>query len=139
MWKRLKFILFFLTVFVSLACSYFGGYETKMERLGPDVSASLVIYFKLGTTEEQIEQFYQDYLFITRQDGRGEAHRYRIRTNLRLLPVQANNYDAIAVTFQNDATENQRSSAKDAFESSVIVYKVFENIAPNDINKSNLE
>ena len=88
-----------------------------MERLGPDVPASLLVYFKHDTTEEEIAQFDRDYVMVPRADGRGESHRHGIRTDFRLVPAQANGYDALALTFHDDTAEEERVKAKTSFES----------------------
>lgn len=104
-----------------------------MKKIGPEAPASLVIYFKPGTTDEQIEQFYTSAISVQRSDGRGKKDKDGIWSVLRLLPSQANNYEAIAITFHDDATEEQLRNVRESVQSSEIVYRVFENIAPKDI------
>lgn len=131
--NKLKYIIFCFFLVVSVACSYFDRREGESERIGPNVPASLVIYFKGGASEEQIDNFYRNQLFARRADGRGEDHKFGIRSDFRLLPSQANGHDAIAVTFHENVSEEDRRKARASFESSEVVYKVFENIAPKDI------
>lgn len=110
-----------------------------MVLVGPDAPASLVIYFKVGTTETQVEAFNQGVLSEPRPDGRGKNFKYGIGSYLRLSPTQANGHWAIAITFLAEATDEQRQSLKDMLRSNEMVYRVFERIAPDEIKESDLK
>lgn len=110
-----------------------------MIKFGPDAPASLVIYFKTGTTESHVESFNQNILSEPRPDGRRKNFKYGIGSYLRLSPRQANGHWAIAITFLADTTEEQRREIKEMLQSNEIVYKVFEKIAPDEIKESDLK
>jgi ketosteroid isomerase-like protein len=105
----------------------------KMVRVGPDVKASLVIYFKVGVTGEQIEAFSLRYLHGAIDERRGTPLREGICEFLRLFPLQS--HDAIAIQFCESAGEEQRRTIKAAILSSSVVYKVLENVAPADVKR----
>ena len=129
----LKLIQFgaYTLIALTLSCSSMVSKKPETVKIGPDAKAGLVIYFKQGTTEDQIADFNRNYINIPRADGRGDVFRDGISGYLRLLPSQANGHDAIAITFKADASsvsEFKRSIASDG-----IVDHVFENVSPNDI------
>lgn len=116
----------------SSACS--SSEREKMVPFGPDVPASLVVYYKAGVTDEQIENFLRDELSKPHPEGRGYYHREGIAGLLRVFPpVQG--HEAIAITFSANASQTQREEIKAAVRSSPIVYKVLENVAPADVRK----
>lgn len=103
------------------------------KRIGPDVEASFVIYFRTGTTDKDINEFRDTYLYTKRADGRGDQNRYNTGSYLALLPQQANGHEAIAITFTPTATEAEIQDARDKISSAPIVLKIFENMPPNQI------
>lgn len=121
------------------ACSDVPNRPLDKVKVGPDATASLVIYFKLGTIEEQVEKFNQEILSEPRADGRGKHFKYGIGSYLRLSPRQANGHWAIAISFLADATEEERKDLDQVLKTNELVYKVFENIAPEDIKASDLD
>ena len=108
--------------------------RNEMHPIGPGVKASLVIYFKAGVTEQEIEKFLHEALTYPDPEGRGRYHKNGVGTLLRVYPpVQG--HEAIAVTFLETATETQRREIKSATAASILVYKVLENVAPSDVKK----
>lgn len=137
--KILKGILFSVLAGFAISCSEPAPQSVEMVKIGPDASAAIVVYFMQGTSEEQIARFDAEVISTLRPDGRGEMFRNGIGGYLRLLPFQAQGHDAIAITFHNNATEEQRRSVKESMKSNEIVYKLFENIAPKDIKASDVK
>ena len=103
--------------------------KQDMVPIGPDVKADLVIFFKLHATHDQIETFWQETLSI--KSNKGHMSRPGIRGILRLLPVQ--DHEGIAVRFFPNATPAQREDIETRVKSSPIVYKVLEDVVPQDI------
>jgi hypothetical protein len=91
--------------------------------IGPDQKASLVIYFRRGTTDAQIEEFRSSVL-----TGTAEQPEY-----LRLLPNQANGHEGVALTFTTDSNAEQLSRYIEAIENDNRVEKVYRDIAPTAI------
>ena len=83
--------------------------ETVKEPIGPNVNASLVIYFRSETTEEQSERVQNEILYIDRPDGRGKDIVHNIRTVLQLLPSQANGNEAVALTLKGSSKPVQKT------------------------------
>ncbi len=105
-----------------------------MVPFGPDVPASLVVYYKASVTDEQIENFLQEVLSIPHPEGRGYNLREGVAERLRVFPpVQG--HEATAITFSANATQAQREDIRSAVSSSPLVYKVLENVAPADVKK----
>jgi|GEM_PF-852599 len=103
--------------------------KQEMVPIGPDVKADLVIFFNLDATHNQIETFWQETLSI--KSNKGHMSRPGIREILRLLPVQ--DHEGIAVGFFPNATPAQREDIKTRVKSSPIVFKVLEDVVPQDI------
>lgn len=100
-----------------------------MVPIGPDVKTNLVIFFNVDATHDQIENFWQETL--STKSKQGHWPRDGISQILRLLPVQE--HEGIAVTFFPNATPAQREEIKARVKSSPLVYKVFEDVIPQDI------
>ena len=98
-------------------------HEPPPVAIGPDQKASLVIYFRRGTTDEQIEEFSSSVL-----TGTAEPSEY-----LRLLPSQANGHGGVALTFSRDARPEQVSRYVEKIEHDSRVEKVYRDIAPTAI------
>ena len=125
----LSFLCFLLGM-GAMTCSL-GGKETSSP-IGPNAPASLIIYFKVGVTEEQINTFSQQVLSTPHPQGRGRNLREGIGLQLRVFP-SVQGHEAIALTFLADAEQSQREEIKSAVLASPIVYKVLENRAPSDV------
>lgn len=95
------------------------------------MKASLVIYFKPGVTNEQVEDFWHRVLSIKDPEGRGYSHRPGIRDISRISSVRG--HEGIALTFFPNASSEQRETIVRDVKSSPIFYKVLENIAPADV------
>jgi len=138
----MKYIQYYYFIFIfamlMTACPDASNRNGDKVKVGPDAAASLVVYFKLGTTEAQVEKFNQENLSKPRADGRGKCFKFGIGSYLRLIPSQANGHWAIAISFLADATEEERNNLDQVLDGDELVYKVFKNIAPNDIKASDL-
>lgn len=111
----------------------FPAYQrNEMIPTGPEVKASLVIYYKAGVTDEQIQEFTQQVL--SRPDSQGRGNRYGVRDILQIFE-SAQGHQSTAVTFFPEATKSQRDEIEAEIMSSPIVYKVLKNIAPKDVKK----
>jgi hypothetical protein len=136
----MKIVVIFLCL-LSVGCPL-GGKDTarstkpnardEMVPVGPEVKAGLVIYYKTGVADEQIEDFINQVLSKPHPSGIGTIPRDGIRGPLRVFPpVQG--HEATAVTFFPNATTAQREELKADAISHPIVYKVLENVAPKDV------
>lgn len=97
---------------------------------GPNDPASLVVFFKRSTTEEQINNFLKTVVGRTRSDGKG----YDLVDGVAgTMYVRNSDYEGYAIQFGTDATPEQRQNLKKAIKESPIVYRVYENFVPNEI------
>ena len=103
--------------------------KQHMVPIGPDVRADLVIFFKVAASHDEIESFWEQTL-STRSE-KGHWPRPGIRDIMRLFAVQ--DHEAIAVTFFPDATQAQRDDIRARVKSSPLVFKVMEDVVPQDI------
>jgi len=104
-----------------------------MRPIGPEVKASLVIYFKPGITNQQVEDFWHEVLSRPDPSGKGYYHRNGVGDIGRIAPVQG--HEGISVSFFPDATKEERDEVIHDITSSPIVYKVLRDIAPADVKK----
>jgi len=114
----------------------FGQVRYRHERMvpiGPEVQASLVVYFKHGTTHDQIEYFWQNVLSYPDSQGRGHSHLEGIGMISRENAVEG--HEGLAINFRGNATEAQREQIKRVIGASPIVFKLLENVAPANIKK----
>lgn len=104
--------------------------EMKMEPIGPDVKADLVVFLKKETTDDQINTFVQE--TIGDRADRG----YRSLPGMRrTLLVLVDGHKGYAITFFQDATDAQRKYVRSRIDASPLVFKVIENVAPDDIKE----
>ena len=115
---------------IQLACP---RHEQPMRPIGPEVKASLVIYFKSGVTNEQVNTFWEEVLSRPDPSGKGYYHRNGVGDIGRIAPVQG--HEGISMSFFPDATKEEREEVIHDITSSPIVYKVLRDIAPADVKK----
>ncbi|MEP6706493.1 MAG: hypothetical protein ABJC05_03180 [Pyrinomonadaceae bacterium] len=115
---------------LSLACPRGGSGQPEMRRIGPDVPASLVMYFKKDVTNAQISAFDKEVLSRPHPEGRGDYQAPGVQSTLL---VSTQGHQGYAITFFPNATDQQRQSLRNAMKASPLVYKVFENVTPADV------
>lgn len=125
MQQRVLLVLLFATV--CIGCSPDTG---KMVPLMPNSFANLVIVYKKGTTDEQISNFWNKLLSRTSSDSPLFP---AIDTILKIK--ESSGYSLTAIVYHSHATPEQREDVKKAALGSPIVYKVLENVKPNEIKR----
>ena len=116
---------------LSLACPWGKSGDSDMRPIGPEVPASLVLYFKPDVTRDQRIAFSDEVLSRPDPEGRGHNLPPGVQSLLRVRAVQG--HEGYAITFFPNATDQQRRSLRDAITASPIVYKVLENVSPADV------
>ena len=110
-------------------------HEPPMQRFGPDQSASVVIYFRHGVTNQQIEQFISD---VLEEDARprhdGRDYPTFVDSYLRLSPNRANGFEACAITFRPESTKRETEKYVNRIKADPRVAKVFRDVVPEKIN-----
>jgi hypothetical protein len=126
-----------VTFFCGVKASQIAGLthwlNEPMQRFGPDVLASFVVYYRVGTSERQISQFQDSFLYRNRSDGRGQDFRPGVRMYLRLLPSQAHGHEGFALNLDPSVGQEERDSLESSFSNSPVVFKVYKDIAPSKI------
>ncbi len=84
-----------------------------------------IVLFKEGTTNDQINDFWNKTMSIERADGRGHDHLLGVRTMGRNQPK--NGHKTIDFGFFPNATEEQKQFVFAKVKSSPIVYQLLEN------------
>jgi len=125
-----------LTIVVALfgiACSTSTDKEPEWRNIGPNAPASLVVYFKKGTTDEQINDFLEKVLYVPDPRGRGRRHVEGV--GMITITPEIDGHKGYAITFLENASAAQRGTIKESILSSPIVHKVFANVAPSDVKE----
>ena len=109
-------------------------HEQKV-RFGPDQKASAVIYFRKQVTNEQIEDFNRSVLMVpsVRQHD-GPDYPAFVSEYLRLLPTQANGYDAVAIGFLDSTAADKVKAYLALIRADYRVERVFLDTAPDAIH-----
>ena len=105
-----------------------GRSEMKMEPVGPDVKADLVVFFKTGATADEIYTFAKE--TIANPTDRGHTSLPGMRETLL---VSIDGHQGYAIRFFPNATDAQRKHVRSRIDASPLVFKVMENVVPNDI------
>lgn len=101
-----------------------------MVRMGPDVHADLVYFFKKETTDDQIFEFQRTVVGIP--DSKGSGY-WSLPGMESVVIVYLNGYVGYAMKFRPDATEEQKAFIKKRVSESPLIYKIYENVVPNQI------
>lgn len=102
----------------------------EMTKIGPGESTSLVLFYKKGTTHDQIELFEANVTSVPRLDNRGRDLPEGV---VSTYSVRNRDYEGMGINFRPNATLEQREKLKKAIEDSPIVYKIYENVTPDTI------
>ena len=105
-----------------------------IEMGGPAHNTNVLVFFKKDTKHEQIEGFYNTVLSKSSPYGKNTGLDFRdgIASRFRVLN---NGYEGVGINFSIDAYINEREQLKKDIRQSPIVYKVYENVIPNEIKE----
>jgi hypothetical protein len=104
----------------------------KMISFGPDQKASVVIYFRKGITNQQVEDFNSTVLEVPTPQSPGHGHPAFVQTYLRL--ARTNGHEGIALTFFDNTSPDKVNAYLTAIRADSRVEKVFLNTSPNSIH-----
>jgi hypothetical protein len=127
-----------LVLIATICCASYGfqlnscqtQQDDRMIEMGPDVHADLVCFFKKGTTADQILEFHRTVIGIP--DSNGSGHSF-LPGMVSVVRVVINGFDGEAINFQPDATAEQKTFVKKRVLDSPLIYKIYENVVPNEI------
>jgi hypothetical protein len=100
-----------------------------MVRFGPDVPSSLVLLFKSGASNNDINSFLETVIGVP--DPRGG---HALLPGLQSIQaVRVGSHEGYALDFFSSATQQQKNDARARASGSQFVWRVFDNIAPSKI------
>ena len=118
------FILTILLVAFLSACQK--KVSDEMIRSSPDLKVPIVFYFKKGITPEQINHFSNTVIGYPHPGGG-----YSLLKGIKIKgSVRNQDYEGFSL---DRIDENERQNILQAINSSPLIYKVFENVIPNEI------
>jgi hypothetical protein len=98
-----------------------------LQEIGPAVKMSLVVYYKQGVTDDQMESFEGQTLDRSRSGPVVEF--------LRLLPSQADGHDGFAIRLDHKLPRAERERLRSAIAGSPLVARVYEDVSPDSISR----
>lgn len=107
-----------------------GCYEPEWRSMLPEGKANLVVVFRQGLAQQEINEFLDQELQIAAEDG-GEWLRPGVDA---IVKTSVDGYSAYAVVLDPSASPQEREAIREGVKSSPYVYRVFENVAPEDID-----
>jgi hypothetical protein len=93
-----------------------------------DSKVELLFFYKKEATYEQRTYFYENILM--RNTDRGSYMRDGVQAS---FGIDRNGYEGFGITLRPEVTQEQREDIKRHLKESPIVYKVYENVVPNEI------
>lgn len=102
--------------------------EEVTEFFNIDSKVELLFFYKKEATYEQRKYFDENILMKPVKGG------HWVRDGVQtVFGIDKNGYEGFGITFRPNATKEQREDIKKRLEESPIVYKVFENVVPNEV------
>lgn len=128
-----KLILIVIVCFVTFGFQL-GSCQTEDDRINvmsPDVKGNIVFFFKKGTTSDEILEFHRTVTGTPTSSSSGFSDLPGIMTSVRVI---VNGFEGESINFQPSATEEEKAFVKKRVSESPLIYKVYENVVPNEIN-----
>ena len=117
-------------VFQSQSCSHTKTDNEVREIFSVNSKADLLFFFKKDSSRESRDSFYQTVLNKPLGDGT-----YWPRDGVETtFAIERSGYQGFAIKLQDGATAELRKDLRRVLTESGLVYKVYENLAPEDIN-----
>jgi hypothetical protein len=126
--KKYFIILVLLIMPFMVACQQKANDE--MISISPDQKSDIVVFFKKGTKNEEINYFLDNVAGRQRADGRGTEFLDGMQSRFQ---IRNQDYEGVAIELRENATQGERENILKAINSSPLVYKVFENVVPNEV------
>jgi hypothetical protein len=106
-----------------------GAWDRPMVPIGPDTRANFVVIFKPTATNRQINSFIANVI----GDPHPRAGHSHLPGMQSLLKVDVSGYEAYAIGFTRDITNEQKQHIRTRIRASPIVLRLFENVDPSKI------
>ena len=118
-----------LAVFLILSCT--ARQNDELVHFGPDETTDLVFFFRKDTPRKEIENFLmKDGLVSPSQKGSGFVLPDGMVTGFEVI---VNDHSGFGLNYKTDATEQHREAIKQRVCNSPLIYKIYENVRPNEI------
>ena len=108
-----------------------GSNENGSFRLAPDERSSIVFFFKKELPINEQTKFSNEVLSVKAPNNRGLDLLPGVNSTLR---VRIHGFDGFAINFLEDATVEQEREVMRRLQESPLVYKVYRNAIPNEID-----
>lgn len=128
-----KLVLVLTICFGCFGCARAQQDNRKVE-MSPDVPAELVFFFKKGTDWKDILEFQKTVIGIPDPHGYGYSSLPGMMT---VVKVYVDGFEGEAINFQPSATEEEIAFVKKRVSESPLIYKIYENVIPNEITDLN--
>jgi len=124
-------LIFLFVSSLQFSCSQRNKVDDRINVMSPDVGGELVFFFKKGATSDEIFEFGRTVTGIPSPNSNtGFSDLPGIMTGVRII---VSGYEGESINFKPDATEEQKAFVKKRMSESPLVYKVYENVVPNQI------
>ena len=124
---RISLILVFFSTFLA-GCTE-RVYDDRMIEYSPSRRADIVYYFRKGTTNAQLNEFINKTLGVPHPGG-GYSSLPGIQGDIYVI---TQGYEGYAITLRVNATDEQRQLILSLLKESPLIFKVFEDVSPNEI------
>ena len=103
----------------------------RLIRLSPDERSAIVFFFKKGVSTNEQSKFLNEVLSIELDNNRGTDLLPGMSSTFALT---IKGFDGYGINFLRDSTEEQKLEVIRRLEASPIVYKIYRNAVPNEID-----
>ena len=128
---KMKFIFLILSIFVLTSVS---ACQQKVVdewvKMNPDQKVDILFYFKKDTKNDDVNYFLNNVISTPREDGRGYSS---MEGTQAMFLVRTQDFEGYAIKLFESAKPEERENILKAINSSPSIYKVFENVVPNEI------
>jgi len=122
------FLCLAIVALLAVACA---RSDERMYPIGPEVTADLIVYFKSGVSQNQINDFWQNVLSYPDPNGRGYYHRPGVGMLGSVSTVEG--HEGVSINFFSNATDAERADLRRRVNESPLVFTVLESVAPRDV------
>lgn len=131
-----KLFLIFTICFSCFGCAHScqAQQDDRIIEMSPDVRAELVLFFKKGTDWKEILEFQRTVIGIPAPNGTGYSS---LPGMMSVVKIDVDGFEGEAINFQPSATDEEIEFVKQRVSESPLVYKVYENVIPNEITDLN--
>ena len=105
--------------------------QNEMIRLSPNERSGLVFFFKKEVPTNDQTQFMDNVLSVKLDGNRGH---WPLPGMHSTFGIRIHGFDGFAINFLEGSTEEQKIEVIHRLQESPLVYKVYRNAIPNDIN-----